>query len=101
MRQERGRTYSNLLRYSQLEPGGWLEIQLLTLEYHEPDTLSIKSQKIRELHTLLCDATAHLGRKWNIHEDLPRLLGEAQFQNIAHLQKCVPLGPWEEDGVLV
>lgn len=95
------RTYSNGWRDRLLEPGGWLEIQLLTTEWNEGDRIPFQGEKIREMHQNLCKGTAKMGRKWDIHEDLPRLLEDSRFQKVEHLRKRVPLGPWEQETKLV
>ncbi|KIW86683.1 uncharacterized protein Z519_12738 [Cladophialophora bantiana CBS 173.52] len=83
--------------HEHLEPGGWLEFQLLALRHDSQQPSPQPFTFIQELHRHLSEGLSKLGRKLDIHDDLPQILRENHFRNIKHIQETVPLGPWSRD----
>ncbi|EXJ56198.1 uncharacterized protein A1O5_12654 [Cladophialophora psammophila CBS 110553] len=83
--------------HEHLEPGGWLEFQLLALRHDSQQPSPQRFTFIQELHRHLSEGLSKLGRKLDIHDDLLQILQENNFRNMEHIQETVPLGPWPRD----
>lgn len=84
-------------RFSNVNPGGWVEIQDMDGLYYSDDGTYTDDHATRQWNRQYIDACEAMGRTARPGPQLEGWVRDAGFQNVTHQRFKVPIGPWAKD----
>lgn len=86
------------INYSNLKPGGWIEVQELAMPISDDDTLAGTDQNIS--WDLMLESTAKAGRPYASTRSFKGFMEEGGFTNVVEKHFVWPHSPWPRDAHL-